>query len=87
MMCEQSRADQLVLDIQAAEAAGFDFSVISGHYQPWLSSQGHSPYAWSALQRRVGAPVGTRSSGRSHDTQAKFAAWAESELLPALRSL
>jgi alkanesulfonate monooxygenase SsuD/methylene tetrahydromethanopterin reductase-like flavin-dependent oxidoreductase (luciferase family) len=38
MMCEQSRADQLVRDIQAAEAAGFDFSVISDHYQPWLSS-------------------------------------------------
>lgn len=49
MMCEQSRADQLVRDIQAAEAAGFDFSVISDHYQPWLSSQGHSPYAWSVL--------------------------------------
>jgi G6PDH family F420-dependent oxidoreductase len=49
MMCEQSRADQLVRDIQLAEQAGFDFSVISDHYQPWLSSQGHSPYAWSVL--------------------------------------
>ncbi len=49
MMCEQSRADQLVRDIQLAEEAGFDFSVISDHYQPWLSTQGHSPYAWSVL--------------------------------------
>lgn len=49
MMCEQSRADQLVRDIQLAEQAGFDFSVISDHYQPWLSTQGHSPYAWSVL--------------------------------------
>jgi G6PDH family F420-dependent oxidoreductase len=49
MMCEQSRADQLVSDIQLAERAGFDFSVISDHYQPWLASQGHSPYAWSVL--------------------------------------
>jgi G6PDH family F420-dependent oxidoreductase len=23
--------------------------VISDHYQPWLDSQGHSPYAWSVL--------------------------------------
>jgi G6PDH family F420-dependent oxidoreductase len=49
MMCEQSRPDQLVRDLQMAEAAGFDFSLISDHYQPWLESQGHSGYAWSIL--------------------------------------
>lgn len=49
MMCEQSRPDQLVRDVQQAENAGFDFSVISDHYQPWLSSQGHSGYAWAIL--------------------------------------
>jgi G6PDH family F420-dependent oxidoreductase len=49
MMCEQSRADQLVKDVELAERAGFDFSVISDHYQPWLASQGHSPYAWAVL--------------------------------------
>jgi len=49
MMCEQSRPDQLVRDVQAAEQAGFDFSVISDHYQPWLESQGHAGYAWSIL--------------------------------------
>jgi G6PDH family F420-dependent oxidoreductase len=49
MMCEQSRPDQLVEDIQRAEQAGFDFSVISDHFQPWLSTQGHSGYAWSIL--------------------------------------
>jgi G6PDH family F420-dependent oxidoreductase len=49
MMCEQSPPDQLVRDVQGAEQAGFDFSVISDHYQPWLDSQGHSPYAWSVL--------------------------------------
>jgi G6PDH family F420-dependent oxidoreductase len=49
MMCEQSRPDQLVRDIQRAENAGFDFSVISDHFQPWLSEQGHSGYAWSIL--------------------------------------
>jgi G6PDH family F420-dependent oxidoreductase len=49
MMCEQAPPDQLVRDVQAAERAGFDFSVISDHYQPWLTSQGHSGYAWSIL--------------------------------------
>ena len=49
MMCEQSRPDLLVQDVQRAERAGFDFSVISDHYQPWLSTQGHSGYAWSIL--------------------------------------
>src|SRR5579871_3960176 len=49
MMCEQSRPDQLVEDIKRAEDAGFDFSVTSDHYQPWLDAQGHSGYAWSIL--------------------------------------
>jgi G6PDH family F420-dependent oxidoreductase len=49
MMCEQTGPRELVHDLVAAEAAGFDFSVISDHYFPWLDSQGHSPYAWSVL--------------------------------------
>ncbi|HYI20515.1 MAG TPA: TIGR03557 family F420-dependent LLM class oxidoreductase, partial [Solirubrobacteraceae bacterium] len=49
MMTEQSRPDQLVRDLVRAEEAGFDFSVISDHYQPWLVSQGESGYAWSIL--------------------------------------
>ena len=49
MMCEQSPPDQLVRDVQAAEQAGFDFSVTSDHYQPWLAEQGHSGYAWAIL--------------------------------------
>jgi len=49
MMCEQARPDQLVRDVQQAEQAGFDFSVISDHFQPWLATQGHSGYAWSIL--------------------------------------
>jgi G6PDH family F420-dependent oxidoreductase len=57
MMCEQSRPDQLVRDVVAAEQAGFDFSVISDHYQPWLASQGHSPYAWSVLGAAAQATV------------------------------
>jgi G6PDH family F420-dependent oxidoreductase len=49
MMTEQSPPDQLVRDVAAAEQAGFDFSVTSDHFQPWLSEQGHSGYAWSIL--------------------------------------
>ncbi len=49
MMTEQSRPDLLVRDVREAEEAGFDFSVTSDHYQPWLESQGHSGYAWSIL--------------------------------------
>lgn len=49
MMCEQAPPDQLVRDVQNAEEAGFDFSVISDHFQPWLEEQGHSGYAWSIL--------------------------------------
>ena len=33
----------------AAEEAGFDFSVMSDHYFPWLEEQGHSPNAWAVL--------------------------------------
>ena len=49
MMTEQSRPDQLVKDVVVAEAAGFDFSVCSDHFQPWLAEQGHAGYAWSIL--------------------------------------
>ncbi len=49
MMTEQSRPDQLVADVVAAESAGFDFSVCSDHFQPWLAAQGHAGYAWSIL--------------------------------------
>ncbi|MFD4628439.1 LLM class F420-dependent oxidoreductase [Streptomyces sp. NPDC058284] len=49
MMTEQAGPRALVDDLVAAEQAGFDFSVTSDHYFPWLTSQGHSPYAWSVL--------------------------------------
>jgi G6PDH family F420-dependent oxidoreductase len=49
LMCEQAGPKQLVRDARAAEDAGFDFAVISDHYFPWLTEQGHSPNAWSVL--------------------------------------
>src|SRR4051812_12389211 len=49
MMTEQAGPRDLVDHVVRAEEAGYDFSVTSDHYFPWLRSQGHSPYAWSVL--------------------------------------
>ncbi|BDM68818.1 LLM class F420-dependent oxidoreductase [Streptomyces nigrescens] len=49
MMTEQAGPRALVGHVVGAERAGFDFSVTSDHYFPWLDSQGHAPYAWSVL--------------------------------------
>jgi G6PDH family F420-dependent oxidoreductase len=49
MMTEQAGPRELVEHVVRAEDAGFDFSVTSDHYSPWLDSQGHSPYAWAVL--------------------------------------
>jgi G6PDH family F420-dependent oxidoreductase len=49
LMTEQSDPRSLVRDAARAEAAGFDFEVMSDHYSPWLEAQGHAPYAWATL--------------------------------------
>ncbi|WP_329459369.1 LLM class F420-dependent oxidoreductase [Streptomyces sp. NBC_01497] len=49
MMTEQAGPLELVEHVVGAEQAGFDFSVTSDHYFPWLDEQGHAPYAWSVL--------------------------------------
>lgn len=49
MMTEQAGPRELVDHVVRAEQVGFDFSVISDHYFPWLDAQGHAPYAWSVL--------------------------------------
>src|SRR5579875_2304811 len=49
LMTEQSGPRSLVDQAVRAEAAGFDFLVSSDHYSPWLSAQGHAPYAWAVL--------------------------------------
>ncbi|HEX2316985.1 MAG TPA: TIGR03557 family F420-dependent LLM class oxidoreductase [Thermomonospora sp.] len=48
-LCEQTPPKQVVADLVAAEAAGYDFSVTSDHYFPWIEEQGHSAYAWAVL--------------------------------------
>ncbi|NJP72354.1 LLM class F420-dependent oxidoreductase [Streptomyces sp. C1-2] len=49
MMTEQAGPRALVDHVAQAEGVGFDFSVTSDHYFPWLREQGHSPYAWAVL--------------------------------------
>ncbi|GAA1481630.1 LLM class F420-dependent oxidoreductase [Gordonia sinesedis] len=49
LMTEQAGPRDLVDYAIGAEDVGFDFEVCSDHYFPWLSSQGHAPYAWSVL--------------------------------------
>ncbi len=49
LMTEQSGPKQLVSYAAAAERVGFDFEVSSDHYSPWLTTQGHAPYAWTVL--------------------------------------
>jgi G6PDH family F420-dependent oxidoreductase len=49
LMTEQNGPKDLVRYAISAEGAGFDFEVCSDHYFPWLSSQGHAPYAWTVL--------------------------------------
>jgi G6PDH family F420-dependent oxidoreductase len=49
LMTEQSGPKDLVRYAVAAENAGFDFEVTSDHYSPWLTAQGHAPYAWAVL--------------------------------------
>lgn len=49
MMTEQAGPKDLVRHVVGAEEVGFDFSVTSDHYFPWLDEMGHSPNAWVTL--------------------------------------
>ena len=49
LMTEQSGPRELVQYAVVAEQAGFDFEVMSDHYSPWLTEQGHAAYAWATL--------------------------------------
>jgi coenzyme F420-dependent glucose-6-phosphate dehydrogenase len=49
MSCEEHPPNNLVRDAKRAEDAGFTFALISDHFHPWISKQGHSPLVWSVL--------------------------------------
>lgn len=49
MSSEEHPPNDLVRDARRAEEAGFSFALISDHFHPWISKQGHSPLVWSVL--------------------------------------
>ena len=40
---------ELIQQASRADAAGFDFALISDHFHPWSDRQGQSPFVWSVL--------------------------------------
>jgi coenzyme F420-dependent glucose-6-phosphate dehydrogenase len=46
---EEHGPNELVRFARRAEEVGFTFALISDHYHPWVSKQGHSPFVWSVI--------------------------------------
>ena len=46
---EEHAPNDLVRNAVRAEELGFRHAMISDHFHPWLSQQGHSPFVWSVL--------------------------------------
>lgn len=46
---EELDPNDLVAYTARAESVGLDFAMVSDHYHPWTSEQGHSPFVWSTL--------------------------------------
>lgn len=46
---EEHAPRDLVANAIKAEAAGFQFALISDHFHPWLDRQGHSAFVWSVI--------------------------------------
>lgn len=46
---EEHPPTHLVRHAAMAEAAGFGFALISDHYHPWVSKQGHAPFVWAVI--------------------------------------
>jgi coenzyme F420-dependent glucose-6-phosphate dehydrogenase len=49
LTCELHGPRELVEHARRAEESGFRFALISDHYHPWTSVQGHSPFVWAVL--------------------------------------
>jgi G6PDH family F420-dependent oxidoreductase len=46
---EEHPPDALVRHARAAEAAGFEFALVSDHFHPWTDRQGESPFVWTVI--------------------------------------
>lgn len=49
LSAEEFGPRELVEQAVKAEELGFDFASISDHFHPWMDSQGHSSFVWTAL--------------------------------------
>jgi coenzyme F420-dependent glucose-6-phosphate dehydrogenase len=86
---EEHRPNDLVRFARQAEDTGFDFLMISDHYHPWISHQGHSPFVWSVIggiahvTQRI--PLGTGvtcPTFRTHPAVIAQAAATAADMLP-----
>ena len=46
---EEHAPGDLVAYGRRAEEAGFEFTLVSDHFHPWLDVQGNSPFVWTVL--------------------------------------
>jgi G6PDH family F420-dependent oxidoreductase len=46
---EEHHPNDLIRYAKQAEETGFTFALISDHYHPWVSAQGHSPFVWGVI--------------------------------------
>lgn len=46
---EEHEPGALVAHAGRAEEVGFSFALISDHFHPWISRQGHSPFVWTVI--------------------------------------
>jgi G6PDH family F420-dependent oxidoreductase len=86
---EEHRPRDLVANAARAEAAGFDFAMLSDHFHPWTDRQGQAPFAWSVLGGIAMAtermPIGTgvtALSVRVHPAILAQAAATMGDMLP-----
>ncbi len=86
---EEHPPNDLVRNARRAEEAGFSFALISDHYHPWVSAQGHSPFVWSVIgaiaqateSLRLGTGV-TCPTMRIHPTILAQAAATSAAMMP-----
>ena len=46
---EEHPPTDLIENASRAEEVGFEFALVSDHFHPWTSVQGHSPFVWNVL--------------------------------------
>ncbi len=86
---EEHSPNHLVHNAARAEELGFTTAMISDHFHPWLSQQGHSPFVWSVLGAIAHATerltIGTGVTApimRTHPAVIAHAAATGAEMMP-----